>query len=358
MAVTELDTAKADAFGSRMLATVNGGMLALAIGLGQETGLYEALGAAPGPATSAEIAERAGLDERYVREWLAGQLAGGIVEYDDESGTWHLPPEHAAVLTDAAGPNNLAFLSSGIARFADLEDDVLAVFRSGGGVPWTRMVRLQQWQAELGRRVYHGSLDPVLAQIPGLVERLREGVDVLDAGCGHGHVALLVADRFPASRVSGYDQAETSIDAARAEAARLGLRNATFAARDVGAVEPEVFDVVIAFDVIHDLAHPYEALRTLRASLRPGGVLVLAEHALSQHPEENVGHPFAAALYTVSLFHCMTASLSEDGEGLGIAWGDGPIRAALAEAGFARVEPIALEHDPLNAFYAAWRDVS
>ena len=356
MAVTGLDTAKAEAFGGRLLGTVNAGMLSLAIGIGQRTGLYEALAELPAPATSAEIAKRAGLDERYVREWLAGQLAGGIVEYDPDPETWWLPPEHAASLTDAAGPGNLAFLASGVARFAELEDDVSTAFGAGGGVPWARMVRLQRWQSDLGRRVYHASLDAVLARVPGLVDRLRTGADVLDAGCGYGHVALQIADAYPASRISGYDTAPASVEAARAEAKRLGLANARFSAQDVTALDRDSFDVAIAFDVIHDLARPYEALRALHAALRPGGVLVLAEHALSHRPDENVGHPFAAALYTVSLFHCMTASLSEGGEGIGIAWGDDPIRAALADAGFWRVDSVPLEHDPLNVFYAAWRD--
>src|SRR5690349_2239075 len=153
MAVTELDTARAEAFGGQLLGTVNAGMLSLAIGIGQRTGLYETLAARSEPATSAEIAERAGLDERYVREWLAGQLAGGIVEYDPDAETWRLPPEHAVSLTEAAGPGNLAFLASGVARFAELEDDVFTAFGAGGGVPWARMARLQQWQSDLGRRV-------------------------------------------------------------------------------------------------------------------------------------------------------------------------------------------------------------
>jgi len=358
MAVTELDTAKAEAFGGQLLGAVNAGMLSLAIGVGQRTGLYETLAALSEAAGSADIAARAGLDERYVREWLAGQLAGGIVEYDPEAETWWLPPEHAASLTEAAGSGNLAFLASGVARFAELEDDVFTAFGAGGGVPWARMARLQRWQSELGRRVYHGSLDAVIAGVPGLVDRLRSGADVLDAGCGYGHVALRIADTYPASRVSGYDTAPVSIEAARAEADQLGLENATFSVQDVAALDRDAFDVAIAFDVIHDLAQPYDALRALHAALRPGGVLVLAEHALSHRPDENVGHPFAAALYTVSLFHCMTASLSEDGEGLGIAWGDECIRAALADAGFARVDSVPIEDDPLNAFYAAWRDAS
>jgi len=110
---------------------------------------------------------------------------------------------------------------------------------------------------------------------------------------------------------------------------------------------------VLALDVVHDLADPYEALRAIRAALRRGGVLLLAEHVLSSRPEENVGHPFAAALYTVALYHCMTASLSEGGEGLGLAWGEERIRAAPADAGFGDVERHGLESDVLNAYYVA-----
>lgn len=113
---------------------------------------------------------------------------------------------------------------------------------------------------------------------------------------------------------------------------------------------------MLALDVIHDLARPYETLAAIRRSLRPGGVLVMAELALSSEPEENVAHPFAAALYTVSLFHCMTASLSEEGEGLGLAWGDTGIREALADAGFGRTDRHVLEGDPLNAYYVAHSD--
>jgi 2-polyprenyl-3-methyl-5-hydroxy-6-metoxy-1,4-benzoquinol methylase len=350
MAVTDLDAARAEEFGGRMLATVNGAMLGLAIGVGQRTGLYDVL-AELEPSTSEQIAAHAGLQERYVREWLAGQLAGGIVEHDREAGTWWLPPEHALSLTTAAGPGNLAFLASGLSVFAELEDGVLAGFREGGGVPWTRMGRVQAWQSELSRVMYHHALEPVLAFAPGLGERLREGIDVLDVGCGHGDVAVRLADAYPASRIVGYDQAPAAIAAAASEAERLGLRNASFERRDAAALETEAYDLVLAFDVIHDLARPYDALRAICAALRPGGVLLLAEHALSSRPEENLGHPFAAALYTVSLFHCMTASLSEHGEGLGIAWGEERIRAALAEAGFGAVEAQALEGDPFNAYY-------
>jgi SAM-dependent methyltransferase len=354
MALIEFDSARAEEFGGRMMGTVGGAMLALSISLGHRTGLYETL-AELEPATSAQIAERAGLSERYVREWLAGQLAGGIVEYDPGPQTWWLPREHAASLTRAAGPGNVAFLASSIARFAELEDDVLRAFRDGGGVPWSRMPRLQEWQAELSAQVYHHALDAALGFVPGVAERLREGIDVLDVGCGHGHAALRIAESYPTSRVVGRDRAPASIAAASVAAERRALRNVRFEVRDAAELEPAAYDLVLALDVVHDLARPHEALRAIHGALRPGGALLMAEHALSHRPEENAAHPLGALLYTVSLFHCMTASLSEDGEGLGIAWGEERIRTALADAGFARVDVNLLDGDPFNAFYTAKR---
>ena len=352
MAVTDIETTKAEEFAHRTLATVNGAMLTLGISLGHRAGLYDAM-AELGPATSDELARHAGLHERSVREWLAGQLAGGIVEHDPAAGTWLLPHEHASSLTRAAGPNNIAFMATGVAPFADLEDDVLAALRDGGGVSWRRMERLQGWQSELSEGYYHHALDAVLALEPELVQRLREGIDVLDVGCGYGHAALRIADAFPASRVVGFDLADKSIAAARAEAHRLALRNVRFEQRDAAALEPGAFDLVLALDVVHDLARPYETLRAIDGALRPGGILLMAEHALSDRPDENVAHPLAATLYTVSLFHCLAASLSEGGEGLGIAWGEGRIRAALADGGFGPVRRHALDGDPFNVYYVA-----
>ena len=355
MAVAEIDAQRAEAFGGAMFGTINGAWLTLGIGLGHRTGLYDAL-AELGSSTSTEIAERAGLQERYVREWLAGQLAGGIVEHDPEAETWSLPPEHAVVLTRAAGASNLAFLASGLSRFAELEDDVFAAFSAGGGVPWSRMDRLQIWQSELSYGIYHALLLELIGCVPGLVRRLQSGIEVADVGCGRGHAALRVADAYPATRVVGFDQSADAIADAQAEAERQCLRNVRFETRDAANLERRRYELVLALDVIHDLARPYETLRAIHDALRPGGVLLMAEHALSSRPEENVGHPFAPALYTVSLFHCMTASLSEGGEGLGLAWGEDRIRAALADAGFGAVDQHQIEGDPLNVYYVAHVD--
>jgi 2-polyprenyl-3-methyl-5-hydroxy-6-metoxy-1,4-benzoquinol methylase len=353
MAVVEIDQTRAEEFGGRMLGNVTDGMVALAMGVGHRTGLYDAL-AELAPATSDAIAERAGLQERYVREWLAGQLAAGIVEYDVDAHTWWLPPEHAASLTRAAGGGNLALLAASVSRFAELEDDVLAAFRNGGGVPWSRMNRVQEWQSEFSYGVF-GDIEQVVGLAPGLSERLTAGIDVADVGCGRGHASLRLGAAYPESRILGIDQAAPAIDDARAEAAKQGLGNVRFDVRDAAKLEPGAYDAVLALDVIHDLAHPYETLRSIHEALRPGGVLLMAELALSSRPEENARHPLAAALYTVSVFHCMAGSLSENGEGIGVAWGDERIRAALADARFGNVELRMLEHDPLNAYYIAER---
>jgi SAM-dependent methyltransferase len=354
MAVAEIDAQRAEEFGGRLAGMINGAMFALSISVGHRLGIYDTL-ATLDPATSEEIAERTGLQERYVREWLAAQLVGGIVEHDTEAGTWWLPREHTFVLTRAAGANDLGILAAGVSRFGEVEDDVVRAFREGGGVAWSRLVRVQEWQSELSY-AFFADLDAILGLVPGLLERLRAGIDVVDIGCGSGHAALRIADHHPASRILGVDQAPKAIDVARAEAERLSLGNARFAVQDAAELEPASADLAIAFDVIHDLAHPYATLRAIRGALRPGGALLMAELALSSRPEENVGHPFAAALYTVSLFHCMTASLSEGGEGIGVAWGEQGIRAALADAGFVRVEKRSLEGDPLNDFFVAYAD--
>ena len=348
----DVDAARAEEFAAEALATVNGAMLTLGISIGHRAGLYDAM-AELDPATSGEIAAHAGMQERYVREWLAGQLAGGIVGHDPDAGTWWLPREHAPSLTRSAGAGNLAFLATGLSRFAELEDAVLDSFRAGGGVPWSQMTRVQAWQSDLSCGYYHHALDAALGSVPALLDRLRGGIHVLDIGCGHGHAALRIADAFPASRVTGIDLAPAGIAAASAEAERLDLRNARFAVRDAAEIEPGAHDLVLALDVVHDLARPDSTLAAIRAGLRPGGLLLMAEHALSHRPEQNTAHPLAATFYTVSLFHCMTASLAEGGEGLGIAWGDERIRPALTAAGFGAVDSFALDGDPFNVYYAA-----
>jgi 2-polyprenyl-3-methyl-5-hydroxy-6-metoxy-1,4-benzoquinol methylase len=353
MAATEIDAARAEAFAGRALQILNDGMLTLQLSLGHQTGLLDTM-AQHGPVTSSELAQAAGLNERYVREWLAALTVGRIVEHDPEAGTYLLPPEHAACLTRAAGPDNLASFAQYAALFGELEQRVVDCFRNGGGVNYSEVPRFQALQAEESGQIHDASLIEVtLPLVEGLVDRLRSGIDVIDIGCGHGHAANLVADAFPASRVTGIDISEEGIAAARAEAEKLRLGNVRFDLRDALALEPDSYDLVTAFDVIHDLPKPAETLAAIYAALRDDGVFLMVDIAASSKVHENLDHPLGPALYTASIFHCMTVSLANGGPGLGTVWGEQTALRMLDEAGFADVDIKRVETDILNSYYVA-----
>ncbi len=354
MATPTLDTDRLEAFAGRMVTLLNDAFLALLLSIGHRTELFETL-AGLDWATSAEIAERAGLQERYVREWLAGLTVGGIVEHDHEAGRYRLPPEHAALLTRAAGPDNLAYFAQYVPLCGLVEDELIGCFRNGGGVPYSSYPRFQELQAGESAALYDTKLvDLIVPLVPDLPERLAAGIDVLDVGCGQGHAMVVLAKAFPASRFAGYDFAEEGVAAGRAEAASLGLANVRFEARDLATLdEPGRYDLVTAFDVIHDLAKPEAVLAAIRAALRPGGTFLMVDIQASSHLHENLEHPLAPLLYTASTVHCMTVSLSQGGPGLGAMWGEQLALSMLHDAGFSDVEVERLEGDVLHNFYVA-----
>jgi SAM-dependent methyltransferase len=199
-------------------------------------------------------------------------------------------------------------------------------------------------------------IDAVLPLVPGLPERLAAGIDVADIGCGSGHAINLMAAAYPNSRFTGYDIAEEGIRVARAEAEAMGLGNARFDVRDVTALDlHERFDLITAFDAIHDQAHPAQALAGIAGALRPDGVFLMVDIRASSNLEENLDLPLAPFLYTASTLHCMTVSLALAGDGLGTMWGEQAARRMLAEAGFARVRVEQVAGDIFNAYYIAQR---
>jgi 2-polyprenyl-3-methyl-5-hydroxy-6-metoxy-1,4-benzoquinol methylase len=354
MSVVELDAAKQEAFAGRMVRMLNDACLGLMTGLGHESGLFDVM-AGLEPGTSGQIARAAGLNERYVREWLGAMVTAGVVDYQPERGVYWLPPEHAASLTRAAGPDNLARIAQDLSMLAEVEQQVLEAFRTGDGVPYSAYPRFQAIQAEESGEVFDLALvDGVMPLVPGLVDRLREGIDVLDVGTGQGHAVNVLAKAFPASRFQGLDASEDGIAAARAEAAARGLRNTGFQLGD-GAELTGSYDLITAFDVIHDLARPTSTLAAVCAALRDGGVFLMGDIAASSRLEENIGHPLCPALYTFSVFYCMSVSLGEGGEGLGTVWGEQTARRMLAEAGFGSIETRRVEGDILNVYYIARR---
>jgi SAM-dependent methyltransferase len=349
-----LDTTRVEAFGQQMGDVLNHATLALLMSIGHQVGLFDTLAELP-PASSHEIAGAAGLQERYVREWLGGMTVARVVEYDAEQRTYRLPPEHAAFLTRAAGPENLAGATQFIALLAGVESRLVDCFRHGGGVPYSEYTEFHRLMAEDSGAVFDAALiDAILPLVPRLPERLRDGIDVADIGCGSGHAINVIASAYPRSRCVGYDFSEEGIAAGRAEAAGLGLANADFVVRDATELgEYARFDLVTAFDAIHDQAHPAQVLAGIAASLRPGGAFLMVDIQASSNLEDNLDNPFATFLYGVSTMHCMTVSLSLEGDGLGTVWGDQKARQLLADAGFTSVEVANVEADAFNAYYIA-----
>lgn len=355
MASTTYDEARAEAFAGRMLDLLNDGALAVMISVGHRTGALDAL-AEHGPATSQELAEAAGLNERYVREWLGAMTAGRIVELDPETGQYVLPAEHAAWLTRAASPDNLAVEAQWITSLSTVEDDIVECFRTGGGVSYERYPRFHEVMAEESAQTVLSVLfSHILPLVPGMTERLEAGAALLDLGCGRGRALVMLAERFRDSTFRGYDLSADAIAFATREAIAFGLANVSFEQRDLSTfdedAEPEAFAFVTTFDAVHDQARPLALLKGIRRTLEPDGVYLMQDIHGSSHHHENVDHPGGPLLYMVSCMHCMTVSLAQGGEGLGAMWGEQKARALLGEAGFSSVDVHVLEHDPFNAYF-------
>jgi 2-polyprenyl-3-methyl-5-hydroxy-6-metoxy-1,4-benzoquinol methylase len=350
---TDVDTAAIEEFAFRLVETITGGLLTSLIEIGRRTGLFEL--AAAGPATSAELAERGGLQERYVREWLAAMATAGIFEYDAENGRFWLPIEHAAVLTgdtyDNLGP--LAYLVSVITRQSTA---VATCFLDGGGVPWDAYLpEIHDVMDVLWQPMYRDILvQQILPLAPGLVEKLNAGTRVADVACGAGNGAFVMARRFPNSTFVGYDQDAAAIAVARSRAA--GLTNVSFEVADAATLTADQpFGVAFVFNAVHDQARPLEMLTSIRSILEPGGTLLMNEPCISSNLEDNIGNLIAAMTYSISLLHCMTVSLAEGGAGLGTGWGEQVALALLSDAGFGPVEVHDAPGDPNNAIFVTHR---
>ena len=354
MATATFDQAAAEAFGGRLLEVLNDGMLCLMVSVGHRTGLFDAM--ADGTArTSAQLAERAGLRERYVREWLGAMVTGRLVDYDSAAHAYTLPAERAAFLTRAAGIDNIAIQTQYVALLGTVEDQIVARFRDGGGVPYAAFPDFQRLMAEESGATFDATLLTVtLPLVDGLTDRLGAGIDVADVGCGSGHALNLMAAAYPASRFIGYDFSDEGLGRGRAEAAAKGLTNLRFEAKDVATLDTVArYDFITTFDAIHDQARPDLVLAAIRKALRPGGVYLCVDVDASRDVAKNRTHPLGPMLYTVSTMHCMTVSLALDGAGLGTVWGRELALEMLATAGFTLVDIRNVEGDIINAYYIA-----
>lgn len=320
------------------------------LGIGHRTALFDTMAEMP-PSTSVEIANRASLNERYVREWLGAMVTGGIVNYDASTAKYHLPPEHAGSLTRAAGPANMCPLMDFLPEMAAVRDGIVESFRKGGGVPYSEHKNLQQLISVMSREVNDATLiDATLPLMPGLIDRLKEGIDVADLGCGSGHAIDLMAQEFSNSRFTGYDFSEEGVAAGCAEAKEMGHSNDSFEARDLATMSGiNQFDVITVFDAIHDQAKPRDVLKNIYNLLRPGGVFFCVDVQASSNLHENLEHPLAPWMYSVPTMHCMTVSLALDGEGLGNMWGEQKALELLGDAGFTDIDVKQAESDVYGA---------
>lgn len=352
MTVQLLDQTKAEAFAERMLDILNHGAIALMTSIGHRTGLFDTMAKLP-PANSYQIAKAAGLNERYVREWLGAMVTGCFVEYNPAYDTYALPAEHAAFLTRSASPDNIAAFTQYIPLLGTVEDQIIECFYKGGGVPYSAYKRFHQVMSEdSGQTVVAALTDWVLPLVPGLMEVLELGIDVLDVGCGSGRALNKMARIFPNSRFKGYDISEEAIATARAEAKHQGLTNIQFHVKDAAALdEVEQYDLITTFDAVHDQARPDVVLQGIYRALRPDGVYLMQDIRASSYVDNNLDHPAAPLLYTISCMHCMTVSLAAGGMGLGAMWGEEMTLEMLEEAGFMNVEIKRLAHDFQNNYY-------
>jgi 2-polyprenyl-3-methyl-5-hydroxy-6-metoxy-1,4-benzoquinol methylase len=341
-------------FDEKLLDIYNGAATTLMIAVGHRTKLFDKM-AEIGATSSEQLAKAASLNERYVREWLNAMTVSGIVNFDAQHQQYSLPQEHAYLLIRKSGKDNLAVFSQYVSVMAGVEDEIIECFHKGGGVPYSSYNRFHEVMAEdSGQSLVPALLETVLPLVDGLVEKLEQGIDVMDIGCGRGLALMRMAKAFPKSKFVGYDLCDDTVAFAAQEAKARGLSNLSFEVRDVSALgDVEKFDFITAFDAIHDQAQPQTVLNNISKALKSTGTFLMQDIDASSKVENNLNHPLGPFLYAVSCMHCMTVSLSQNGEGLGTMWGRETAKTYLERAGFKSVEIQKLTHDIQNCIYVA-----
>jgi SAM-dependent methyltransferase len=346
-----LDEAKLMDFVFRAVDEVGATLNAALVVMGDKLGLYRALAGA-GRLTPEELAARTGTAERYVREWLNAQAAGGYVEYVPETGTYELPPEQAVALTDDSSPAYLpGFFQIALGSVLD-SPRITESARSGAGLGWHEHVHdVHEGCERFFRPGYNAHL--VAAWLPaleGVVEKLERGALVADLGCGHGASTILMAQAFPASTFVGSDYHAGSIETARVRAEEAGVGDrVTFEAVPAAGHPGGPYDLVTMFDCLHDMGDPVGAARAVRDLLAPDGTWMIVEPAAGDRVEDNL-NPVGRAYYGFSTLLCTPASLSQEvGLALGAQAGEARIREVVESAGFTRFRRVA--ETPFNLVF-------
>lgn len=353
-ATAPIDPERFKEYAKLVFGALGGAMTSAMIYLGDRMGLYHAL-AGQGALTSAELAQRTGLDERWLREWLHQQGSAGVLLHRG-GGRFELPPEGVAVLAEESHPANGVGFFSQIPQMMAIAERLPESFRSGVGLPYDAMGPEGARGIERGLAPWFRALLVPLAlpRVPGVVAMLEAGIDVADVGCGAGVALLTMAKAFPNSRFHGYDISQHALVRAEANRVEAGLGNAKFHDALIDPLpEDGRFGFLTTFDCLHDMTNPGGVIASIRRAIRDDGVWFVADIKAQPDYEQNVAkNPMAAMMYGTSVLTCMSSALSEPGGlGLGTLGLHADLARKLAEdAGFTRFEALELGH-PVNAFY-------
>ena len=334
-----IEQTKLDALLSRAIGDLSAGYGGVLISIGHKAGLYKGMAGA-GPISARELAARAGCAERYVKEWLNAQVAGGYVDYHAVSDTYELTPEQTLVLADE---DSAAFMPNAWNIPASMwldEDKAIEAFRTGKGVAWgDHHERLACGVGAFYRNAYRATIVPEwLPALDGVVDRLEAGITVADVGCGHGHSTIVMAQAFPRSRFHGFDTHAASIDEARANAIDAGVSDrVTFDVANAVDYDRTDYGLITFFDCLHDMGDPVAAARHASRALAPNGTVMLVEPFANDRVEDNRS-PVARLYYAVSTVVCCAHAISEGGHlVLGAQAGEARLADVFRKAGFAHV---------------------
>jgi SAM-dependent methyltransferase len=355
----DADLARRDALAERVFEATVGALELFSIHLGHQLGLYEDL-AAGGPANAGELADRAGIDRRYAREWLEQQAVAGFLEVVEEGAAeerrFALPAAHLEVFADPESAAFVAPFGPLLAGIGGALPEVVEAYRTGAGVPYARYgADFRAGQGAINRPVFMSELPGWIAGLPGVGGRLGAGepLRIADVGCGQGFSTISIGRAFPQAHVEGFDLDVASIDEAREKAAAAGV-DVAFTRIDAGGIAGAgPFDLVCILEALHDMAHPADALAAARAALAPGGGVLVVDERVAERFEAP-GDPVERIMYGWSVTHCLPASREEaDSEALGTALRIDVVRELAERAGFAGAEVLPVENDFFRLYWLA-----